>query len=144
MKHLSSEKLIDFDLVEPSDRLFDKVIGRIQQFQRDKRVKAVKRRIFVFSALSLISLIAFVPAFSTMKLNMTESGFLNFISLLFSDFKVVMSYWQNFTMSLLESLPVVNLVLVFFLVFSFLWSLKSLFGNIKKFTFRRGLSLNRI
>lgn len=144
MKSLNSEKFIDFDLVEPSNHLFDKVIGQIQQFQKEKKVKTVRRRIFVFSALSLIFIVAFVPAFSAMKTNMVESGFLDFASLLFSDFNIVISYWQNFAMSLLESLPVMNLAIVFFVALAFLWSLKSLFKDVELFANHQRLSLNRI
>jgi hypothetical protein len=62
----------------------------------------------------------------------SESGFFHFFSLLFSDFSVIASYWDNFIISLLETLPVIKLTLLFTAVLIFLEMLK-LFANDLRF-----------
>ncbi|OGZ93266.1 MAG: hypothetical protein A2528_00535 [Candidatus Staskawiczbacteria bacterium RIFOXYD2_FULL_37_9] len=58
-----------------------------------------------------------------------QSGFINFFSLIFSDFTVVRTYWQSFAMILLETLPALSLVLFLGVLLILLQSIKSLTKN---------------
>jgi len=116
--------------VPPKD-LFSKIISNIEL---SKRKRVLIKRVAVFSVSLLGSLAALVPAVLILRTNFTESGFYQYFSLMFSDFGTIISYWQDYFTSLLESLPVFSLI---FLLLSILWfisSLEYLAKNIKFLT----------
>lgn len=103
----------------------------MNRIHREQRILVIKRRIAVFSIVLIGSIIAFFPVFNMLKSAFVESGFMQFLSLLFSDFEVVLSYWQSFALSLLESLPVLSLMAFLAVVLGFLESAKYLTKDIK-------------
>jgi hypothetical protein len=110
------------------DELFNKIMHRIH---KEQRLRIIRRRIAIFSVIFVASLTAFIPAFHALQKSITESGFMQFLSLLFSDFEIVVAYWQNFALSLLESLPVLNLIMFLAVVLALLESIKFLTKDIK-------------
>jgi hypothetical protein len=113
---------------EPPKELFGRIMKRIH---REQRLGMIKQRIAIFSVGALASLAAVFPAFQMLKTELAATGFFTFSSLLFSDFAVVSAYWQNFALSLLETLPVMGLVAVFAAVLIFLGSIKFLTKDIR-------------
>lgn len=109
--------------------LFEKIMHRIH---REERV-LVLRRVIIFSTTLVVSLVAFFPAFGMLMTDFSQSGFLNFFSLAFSDSSTVMKYWQSFGMTLLEALPALSLALVLAILLTFLQSIKSLTKYAKLF-----------
>lgn len=123
------EKLLThFQSAEPPDDLFDKIMSRINL---ERRLLVIKRRFVIFSIGLVGSIVAFIPVFRMVQTGFNESGFVEFFSLIFSDSGVVISYWQNFTLTLLESLPVMSIAVFLATVFVFLGSLKFLVQDIK-------------
>lgn len=120
--------LISQELPEPPKGLFNKIMARIQE---ERRLLTIKRQLAIFSLGVAGSAIAFIPAFKMLQTGLYESGFLQFFSLIFSDFGTVISYWQNFVMSLLETLPIINLAILLTIIFVFMGSLKFLVKDIK-------------
>ena len=118
---------------EPSGDLLAKIIARIGE---ERKAARIKWRLVLFSAVTVCSAVAFVPLFQMLRTGFIESGFLQFFSLLFSDFEIVAAYWQNFSLSLLETLPVFSLMVFLAVVLVFLESLKLLIKNLKIFLFR--------
>lgn len=116
------------ELPEPPKGLFNKIMARIQE---ERRLLTIKRQLVIFSLGVAGSAIAFIPAFKMLQTGLYESGFLQFFSLIFSDFGTVISYWQNFVMSLLETLPIINLAILLTIIFVFMGSLKFLVKDIK-------------
>jgi hypothetical protein len=114
-------------LLEAPDYLADNIILKMRIRQR----VATNRRICFFSISTAFSIIALFFGFRSMQVNLINSGFWNFFSLIFSDFKIVVAYGWNFVLTLLETLPVVNLIILFVIVFLFLESIKFLAKNIK-------------
>ena len=112
---------------EPSPELFPKIMKRIHKEQRF----LVIRDSIIFSTTLLGSVIAFVPVFKMLSSDMSKTGFLNFFSLFFSDFSVVMSYWKSFSLILLETLPVISLALFLAVLLTFLQSIRKLTKDIK-------------
>jgi hypothetical protein len=100
-KNFTANKNIEI----PPD-LLNKVMSRIE---REKNSQALRGRFI----LSLISLLPFLfialPAWRSFQINIIQSGFGEYLALLFYDFKIVLANWQDFGLSLLESLPVVNM-----------------------------------
>ena len=112
---------------EAPDNLFNKIITRINRRQRMLAIS----RVIVFSFSLLGSLVAAWPIFSAVKIEFVNSGFLQFLSLVFSDFEVIITYWQSFALTLLESLPAISIALSLLILFIFMGSLKFLTKDIK-------------
>lgn len=101
------------------------------QIRAKKKKGATYMRIFLFGSMTLIASITFVLVSREFYSEFSQSGFLQFISLLFSDAKVVATYWQDFLMSLAESLPVFATVGILGSVFLFLFSMRQLLLNVR-------------
>ena len=110
--------------------LFEKIILRIGV---EKNKIAIKRKIVVFSIMLAISFVWLFPAIKMAYSGFINSGFTQLFSLIFSDTSVVMSLWQNFALSLLETLPINGILITGVLAFLFFGSLRFLFKNIKGF-----------
>lgn len=124
------EKLFNYSQApEPHSGLFDVIMKRID----GERVRAAKRRFVIFSVGCIGSLAAVIPTFITMRTSMVQSGFTEFFSLLFSDAGSITAYWQNFALTLLESLPAVSIAAFLATVFVFFGSLRFLTRDIKLF-----------
>ncbi len=113
---------------EPPDGLFEKIILRLR---KEQKLISLKRRLIIFSIGLIGSAVAFISAFQAVQKGFTESGFIEFLSLLFSDAGVIMTYWQNFALSLLETFPTMSLVALLAIGLIFLESLKLLAKDIK-------------
>ena len=114
--------------MKPLDDLFGKVINRVH---KERRILAIRRRIMLYSALFIMSVTAVIPAANILIAESAESGFFQFISLIFTDSNVILVYLQSFSLALLEALPAVGLLAVLSVTLVFLWSLKNLTLNIK-------------
>lgn len=119
---------INMARIEMPEGIFGRIMARIHT---EQRILTFKRRLAIFSVGLIGSGIAFVPAFRMVRLSLIGSGFLQFFSLLFSDFGTVAAYWQSFVMSLLETLPAMSLAVFLAVVFVFLESLRFLARDIK-------------
>jgi len=85
----------------------------------------------IFSLVLMASVAAFIPTLKMVQSELSESGFLQFLSLAFSDFGIIAIYWQNFVMSLLETIPAMSFAILLVIIFVFLYSLKFLVRNIE-------------
>ncbi|MCX6790945.1 MAG: hypothetical protein NTV62_01980 [Candidatus Gribaldobacteria bacterium] len=103
--------------------LFDRVMQGIKQEQQ-RRI--LRRKVWIFSISLGGSLIAIVPVSMAVKTGFTESGFFQFVTLIFSDFNTVATSWQSYLFSLLETLPVMSLVIFLVVLLSLVESLKYL------------------
>jgi 3'-phosphoadenosine 5'-phosphosulfate sulfotransferase (PAPS reductase)/FAD synthetase len=119
--------------------LFHKIIARIKE---EHRLMSIRRRIFVFSSLSIISIVTLIPIFNWTHQSFSETGFFQFLSLIFTDTSVVLAYWKSFVMTLTESFPIISAT-VFLAAFAILLTfLKSLAKNIKVvFSYKRLIKL---
>ena len=123
---------------EPSPELFLKIMKRIR---REERILAFKK-IGLLSVISLASVVAFVPAIKMLVQEAQSSGFVQFASLAFSDFEVLKAYWQNFALTILETIPAVALALCLAILLTLLQSIKSLSKNIKTISNIKHLAIN--
>lgn len=92
----------------PPDELFERIILRIG---KEEKKQKVKKRIVFFSVFLTISFLGLVYSFVMVQNALISSGFMEFLSLIFSDFSIIAKYWQNFAFTLLESLPVFSIVI---------------------------------
>lgn len=91
--------------------------------KREERKIVVKNTI-LFSVLFVGSALAFVPVFKILKQDLIQSGFLDFLSLLVSDPGSMFNIWKEFILSLLESLPVVSVMMFITVMLVFFGSLR--------------------
>lgn len=126
---------------EPTDSLLPNILLKINQQEK----MATKKRAIIFSLSSTLSVILLFFAFKLFQTSLVESGFWRFFSLIFSDFSLVVAYGKNYLLTLLETLPVINLVVFLAVILIFLESIKFLAKNIKAFYFNnhlRNLNIN--
>jgi len=97
----------DFKLIEPPAGLFDKIILAIK---REQELRQTKRLLFGFLFLLVISFIA-APLSWTMLLNQIKSSGISYlVSTAVSDFRTFLTIWQDFSLAILESLPITEII----------------------------------
>ena len=114
--------------IELPEGIFGRIMARLRA---EQRLLTIKRRMAIFSIGLIGSGVAFIPVFKMAQVEISNSGFLQFFSLLFSDFGTVAAYWQSFVLSLLETFPAVSAAALLSVILVFLGSLKFLVRNIK-------------
>ncbi len=94
------------------------LIAKIQNaIQKEAQLRSLRRRAVAF-ATSFVVLAGFMVAYWNMFLGeMSNSAFMAYLKVILSDYDVALVYWKEMALSLLESLPVVNLIAVSLLVF---------------------------
>lgn len=131
-----------FNAPEPPVGLFHKIIARIRE---EHRLMSIRRRIFVFSSLSIISIAALIPIFNWTHQSFSEAGFFQFLSLIFTDTSVVLAYWKSFVMTLTESFPIISATVFLAMLAILLALLKSLAKNIQVvFSHKRLFKINSL
>lgn len=106
---------------------------RLEEKKQAKQLLATS----LFTA--IISFGAIVVSIKYALLAFYHSSFYSYATLLLSDPDVVVQYWQEFSLALLESLPVVGIVICLVAVCVFLFSLK-LFAQSQRFVFTPSLA----
>jgi len=100
--------------------LLDKIMSKI-----DVEQKKLARRNFIFSSAALlVVLAAIVPVWQLFYSEISQSGFMQYLYFGFYDFNLVISEWQDFSLSLLESLPIVSTIGLSIVVLALLSALK--------------------
>ena len=92
---------------EPPAELFERIILAIQ---REQELRQTKRLLFGFLFLLIVSFVT-TPLSLTMLINQIEtSGIFYFISVAISDFGTFLVLWQDFSLAILESLPLTGMI----------------------------------
>jgi hypothetical protein len=94
--------------IEPAAGLYGAVMERIAYAKR----RQARMRSGLFAALAIVSGAALVPAFQYTAEQFYVSGFYDYFTLVFSDRGFVLTYWRQFSLSLVESLPSLALLLL--------------------------------
>lgn len=88
----------------PSD-LADKIIVRIKEKQR----LAALVKMAVFGVLSILAMAIGVWVWYTQSSAIVSSEVVKLLSLAFSDTAVVLNFWKEYSLSLLESIPFISI-----------------------------------
>ena len=91
-----------FPIIEPPPTLFKKVILAIKK----EEARRQKRLIFGFFSLFLISFTALPFSFELLLSSFKNSGVIYFISTALSNFKLFLNFWKDFSLAILEVLPI--------------------------------------
>ena len=117
---------------EPPAGLFDRVILAIKH---EQELQNTKRLALGFLALLAVSLISAPFSWGFFSGQMTESGIMQFISIAINDLRTFFAFWQDFSLAIAESLPVMgitifvlNMILVVFTLRLFLYKKRLLIG----------------
>ncbi len=110
--------------------LLNKIMLRIEF---EKKALLLKRKIAVFSVILVASFGALIPAIKGAYSGFAMSGISSLFSLLFSDTSIVLQSWENFSLSLLEVLPINGILMAVALLVVCSASAKFLFKNLKGF-----------
>ncbi len=115
----SSYKYLDARELPPD--LYERVIRAIDHI----KTKKVKRVLLISRLGMVVSIIVFVPAVVYLYNSFFQTGFMQSFLLLFYDGALATRYWQDFSASLLETMPVTSFMVCAGLLFAFLVSLWS-------------------
>lgn len=117
-----------FLTIEPDFGLKEKIIHKIEKEAKKKAVFT-----FIFAGFtSLTSVLAMIYSLVLIVKDYYSSGLSEYISLVFSDSSILLSFWKEFTLSVVESLPFITITLTLTSVWIFIWSLKYMFSNFRK------------
>ena len=120
--HKDSEQFVkDMDEPKAPKYLLENIMRRIHM---EKHISILKRRIAVFSLCFAAVAIVSVPVFRMIEKDFADSGFFEFLSLIFPHFSIVAAYWQSYLFALFESLPVMSVVAFLACILVLLGSLK--------------------
>jgi hypothetical protein len=97
-----------------------------------KNKRNTQFKLWAFALVGLTSFVGLVPTFKMLLSDLTQSGFYEYFSLLFSDTGSIFSYWKEFFLSLAESLPVVSIISALSLLFICFLSLRYLIKQISR------------
>jgi ABC-type multidrug transport system permease subunit len=122
----------DFSFPEPSPELYQKIIKRLKREQRKAAV--LKALLFLFISMLAGACIVFVAYQLIAALN--QSGFAQIILLIFSDYQTIAAYWQNYTLAILESAPLLPIIYLLISCLVFLLALKKGLLNLQKLTLK--------
>ena len=103
----------------PPDFLYGYIFARI--INHRKRIALYRSALW--SATSLFSLISLYYIFKYTIFALKTSGFIKYLSLVYSDSGFVLANWNTYLLSLIESAPVLQLSLVFSASFVFFGSI---------------------
>ncbi len=118
----SHERLFEYlKSKEPPAELLNSILVSVKG-RTSSRVLIV--RTVVSGALSLVAITALVPSLLIAQSEISRSDFYQFLSLLLSDTNTVMTFWKEFTLSLMESFPTLGMIAVLGSVFVFLVSVR--------------------
>jgi hypothetical protein len=93
--------------LEPPPELFDRIILAIK---REQELEKTKRLLFGFLFLFVVSLVATPLSWRMLVSQAKNSGILYFISTAVYDFGTFLNFWKDFSLAILESLPIVEII----------------------------------
>jgi hypothetical protein len=104
---------------------------KLRILAEEERLSRNKALIFGLSTATSLSL-SLWAAFLLIR-SLSESGFWNYLSIVVSENVAVISYWRELSFSLVESLPLVGLIIFFATAGSFIWSFANMSKNFGSF-----------
>jgi hypothetical protein len=127
-----------FSRIEPPQvpaGLFDKIILAIR---REQELHQTKKLLLGFLFLAVISCVSVVFSWGMLARQIESSGFGYLISTVFADFGTFLAIWQDFSLAILETLPLAGIVafmlsasIAIFTIRLFFYRKRLLFGYVK-------------
>ena len=97
---------------------------------RNKRNTRIK--FWAFASMEFASIAGLVPVIKMLLTDLSQSGFYEYFSLIFSDSGTIFLYWKELILSLVESLPIMSIIYTLSLLFIVFLSLRYLMKQVGK------------
>jgi len=107
------------------------------------RLARARRMLVLHSTLFVASFVALIPATQYFLSELSRSDIFQYLSLLFSDGGAVMTYWQDFSLLVLESLPVLGVVVLLSTLLALVASARTVLRDAGVFQHPYALSFNK-
>jgi hypothetical protein len=114
------------EIISPSNALEERIFREI----RFKGKKQIKRDLMFYRVWTFGSLALAIYAIFVFGGSILNSEFWSMTSLFFSDIKIVTANWSDYAFSIMETLPVINLILILIPIFVFAISI-DFYRNLK-------------
>lgn len=101
-----------------SDKMSQDIWSKI----KIKEKNAYKLRIFSYSFVGLASISGSLLSINSLIGEFSKLGFSDYFSLIFSDSGILATYWREYMLTLIESMPFISLALSLLLIFIFFLS----------------------
>jgi len=115
------------DKLKPSKELREKILFSIKK-------EEVYRAKMYFSISAVVAVASIFGLFFSVKYMIQEfyqSSFHSYLSLIFSDPNIVISYWKELSISLVETLPMLGITISLITAYTLLVSVRTLVKNIR-------------
>ncbi len=113
----------------PPSGLFERIRTSIDS---EVQLRALRRRVWGF-AVGLLGIVAVIFGFwNLLAQELAQSSFMEYLRIFWSDRDMVMANWNDAASSLLESLPVANLIIwliLSFFIIGFVWKALETWGK---------------
>lgn len=113
------------DKFEPSKDLRQNIVLTIVKEERQR----AKNYLILSSTTALGSVVGVIFSVQYVIQVITQLSFYKYFSLFFSDSDIVLSYWRDFVMSLVESMPFFAITLVLLAVVALMMSVRVFINN---------------
>jgi len=114
------QKLFKQASYQPESRLSGDVLLLVEA----KSSRIAKWKTIGYLSASVLSLSLSVMSIKSVIEQFTTTGFYNYLSLAFSDSGIIATYWKEYILSLVDSLPILSIILSFSLLFVLFISIK--------------------
>jgi len=116
-----------FSPVIPPAKLKARILARVSELERaHARVRAG-----IFGLIAAASAVLLVPLAQYTFAQFYASGFASYLSLLISDQGLVITYWREFVLSLVESLPSIALLMLLPVAAALVWALRGALRSVR-------------
>lgn len=105
--------------------------GDIWRNIKIKESRVYKIKIILNSIFGILSFVLLFPSISNLITQFNSQGFSEYVSLVFSDFNTISTYWKEFALSIVNSLPLASIALSFFLLFVLFNSTRRVVGQFR-------------
>ncbi len=103
--------------INPPQGLEASIVHQIHTLERS----AARTRFAILGSLAFASFVGIIQSLSYLLQSFSQSGFYHYFSLIFSENSLA-TYWKELTFSLVESLPLLGLIMFLSITALFLWS----------------------
>jgi hypothetical protein len=83
-----------------------------------KTTHMTKQKTLVYLSIGILSLVGSIFSIKSLIEEFSKLGFFDYFSLIFSDISIIGTYWREYILTLIDSLPITSLIILFFLLFT--------------------------
>ena len=116
------KKLFKNSIYLPESRLSDDIWAVVKA----KNAKTLRVKKLGYFSLGVLSLSGSIFSIKMLIEQFIQLGFFKYLSLIFSDGGIIATYWKEYTLSLIDSLPIASLAVFLFFLFMLVISINEI------------------